>query len=184
MVEKLLGLEARAKIFDLVSKSPGIYFREMQKTLKMPTGQLEFHLKALEKNGLIISKIEEEHRRYFCNEKITYSERKTLSLLRQRVPRRILLFLLHKPYSKHADIRRALEYAGSTITTGLKKLTANALVVATEKKRIKEYRVIDEERILRLFILYRASYSDKDLADFLADWEEGIKKFMAILEKK
>ncbi len=66
----------------------------------------------------------------------------------------------------------------------MKKLTANDLVVATEKKRIKEYRVIDEERILRLFILYKASYSDKDLADFLTDWEEGIKKFMAILEKK
>lgn len=183
MQKGILDLEPRARIFEQVLKSPGIYLRKLQRSLGMPMGQLEFHLSELEKSGLILSKFEEGHRRYFCNEKVTANERKVISLLRQRVPRRILLFLLHRPYSRHAELCGALEYAGSTITSGLKKLLSKELVLPAGDSRAKEYRVIDEAKILRLFILYRASYSNKALADFLADWEEGIKRFMAILEK-
>jgi predicted transcriptional regulator len=183
MVE-LLELKPRARIFKLILKSPGIYLRELQKTLKMPMGQLEHHLKYLERANLVISKIEEGRRRYFCNEKVASEERKILALLRMRVPRRTLLFLLHRPYSKHSEIRKALGYAGSTITSGLKKLIAKGLVVTSGEGRVKGYRVIEEEKILRLFIIYRASYSNKALTNFLEDWEGGLKRFMAILERK
>ncbi|MEW6069288.1 MAG: winged helix-turn-helix transcriptional regulator [Candidatus Thermoplasmatota archaeon] len=182
-MKKLLELEPRAKIFQYILKFPGSYLRELQRGLKMPTGQLEYHLARLEKNELIVSKLEEGHRRYFCNE-VRVSERKILPLLRQRVARRILLFLFHKPYSRHTEICQALGYSGSTITNALKKLTNKELVVSAGEGKAKEYRVIDEEKILRLFILYRASYSDKALISFLADLEEGMRRAVEILKGK
>ncbi|MDI6708629.1 MAG: winged helix-turn-helix transcriptional regulator [Candidatus Thermoplasmatota archaeon] len=183
-MKKLLELEPRMKIFQHILKSPGVYFRELQKSLNMATGQLEHHLKYLEKSDVIVSIVEEGHRRFFASSKVTFEERKILPLLRQKVPRKILLFLLQKPYSRHVEICKALEKSGSTITKALRKLINKELVVTSGKDKAKEYRVIDEEKILRLFILYRASYSNRALSSFLADLEEGVRRAIEILETK
>jgi predicted transcriptional regulator len=92
-------LEARKKVFDIIAEAPGLHLREIQKRLNIPLGTVEYHLNYFEDNETVLVKEEGGYKRYYPKQAMGSEDRKLLSLLRQAIPRRIVLFLMHKPRS-------------------------------------------------------------------------------------
>ncbi len=77
-----LELETRRRIYRKVSAVPGMYFREIQRTLGLEVGETEYHLSYLERAGLLSVQLEGNRKRYFARGAVDERDRRLLSLLR------------------------------------------------------------------------------------------------------
>ena len=102
MEKNALLLKTRKKIYEHILSNPGEYLRQIQKKLDMSMGHLEYHLNYLEKNDIIYSRFEENHKRYYPKRVLTVKEREIMSILRQKTMRKIILVLLKRPYSTYS----------------------------------------------------------------------------------
>ena len=120
--EKILGLETRRRIHSYILKYPGLHFRELIRKLNIPNSTLRYHLKYLKKRGLIIAIPEEGYVRYYIINNIGNAQKNMLHLLRQEVPRNIILYLLMVFCASQIEISKSLEKHPKTIEYHLKKL--------------------------------------------------------------
>ncbi|MEW6069116.1 MAG: winged helix-turn-helix transcriptional regulator [Candidatus Thermoplasmatota archaeon] len=170
--EKALELENRKKIYLHISKFPGSYLREIQKALQLETGVLQYHLGYLEKKGLITVKEERYRKRYFPAGKIPYGDKDIISLLRQRILRRIVVYVLLNPRATYNQIAAQFTISHSTFSYHLKKLLESNVI-----KQIKEgaepfYEVADEDKIAKILITYKSSFLDDVVDRFVDAWLE------------
>ena len=63
--ERILELEKRREIFDIVRKNSGCHFREIERRSKIAHGTLKYHLGFLARHGLIVEKKDGNNVRYF-----------------------------------------------------------------------------------------------------------------------
>ena len=97
-----LELETRRKIYDLISKNPGLNFYKIVKMLNIRNSLAEYHLQFLVKNDLLVVVKESGYnKRYYIKDMLGAKDRKALAVLRQEIPLQIVLYLLKNPYSKH-----------------------------------------------------------------------------------
>ena len=124
MIKKkiIIELETRKCIYQFILKYPGLHFRELSRKLRIPISTLNYHLKYLEKRGLITAKPEGKYTLYYVSNKIGNSQKKMLHLLRQETPRNIILYLLLSACASRIELSRSLEKHPTTIKLHLKKL--------------------------------------------------------------
>lgn len=91
--DDLLKLETRREIYNFVLDHPGLHMREIARKLNIPTSTLVYHLRYLEKKGLIVSKNDHRYARYFVKEQISMKDKEIFDLLRQNIPRKIIILL-------------------------------------------------------------------------------------------
>jgi predicted transcriptional regulator len=152
---KQSDLEIRRKIYNLILKNPGLHAKRIAEILKI-SGQLaDYHLLSLERNELIRSVKEAGYRRYYAEGKLGTEDRKRLSVLRQEIPLKIVLFLLKYPASKHGEILDSLNVAPSTLSYHLKKLIKNDIIYVHVSVDEKRYLVKNEREIINLLIKYK-----------------------------
>ncbi len=96
-VKRALELKIRRRIYNFILKYPGLHFRELMRKLNLPNGTLGYHLKYLEKRGLITARPGEGYVRYYIINNIGTDQKKMFHILRQETPRNIILFSL-KPF--------------------------------------------------------------------------------------
>ncbi|WP_421077663.1 winged helix-turn-helix transcriptional regulator [Methanothermococcus sp. Ax23] len=166
-----LCLESRKKIYNLIKKSPGIHFREIEKRLNMAVGSLQYHLHYLEKRNIIRSEHYGDYVRYFPKDcQLDDTDKKILSFLRRKTSRHILLYLLEKP-ANHKEISENIGLSPSTISWHLNKLVEAGIVEKTKKGRTSLFKVNNSERIINLLIIYKESFFDKLVDGFVEIWE-------------
>lgn len=83
---------------------------------------LRYRLKYLENKGLIKIQLEDGYVRYYIINNINDEQKKMFHILRQEVPRDIILYLLLGCCASQAELSRSLEKHPSTIWFHLKKL--------------------------------------------------------------
>jgi len=88
-------------ILKTVEENPGLHFREIQRRTLCANGQLQYHLYQLERDGILVRKVDGKITRYFSNESGTVMERNLLFHLRNRDS----LYLISKLL--RGDIREA-----------------------------------------------------------------------------
>jgi len=150
-----IELETRRKINDIISKNPGLHLSKIAELLNMRISLADYHLSYLEKNEIISSIKEKGFKRYYIKGKIGSQDKKSLSLLRQESPLKIVLYLLKNPYSLHKDILKSIDVAPSTLTYHLKKLMKYGLIELHEYETKKGFIVVDEKKIIGLIIQYK-----------------------------
>jgi predicted transcriptional regulator len=165
-----LALETRRHIYRYIKKNPGVYLRELQKALQMPMGQLEYHLDCMAKHNVIVSRIKNNRKRYFAMGALSYEDQKLVALLKQKIPRDIVLFLLTSPYVRHRDIVSGTRYAPSTITANLHKLLRGGIAVFSIRNNEKLYKIKDESRVVRLLVAYEKTFKDTVVEGFVRRW--------------
>lgn len=170
--EDILELESRRKIFDHISNNPGAYMREIQKELGMATGQLEYHLKYLETHGLIAWESVSNKKRYFVQDEVNYPDRKVLSLLRQEIPRRILLILIERGEKGFSELHKDFEISKSTLSFHLKKLTKHGMIEGRREGRKKVFKCIKPYKIAQVLVTYQDSFVDDAVDKFIDVWSE------------
>lgn len=172
MEEKALELENRRNIYQYILKYPGTYLREMQKGLGMQVGVLEYHLNYLEKKEIISSQMDGYRKRYYSREEISHSDKGIIALLRQKVPRRVVVHLMLNPGASFQEVLGEFKISKSTLSFHLKKLVQNSVIEEKKEGRTKIYKVVDEERTARIIITYKASFVDDVVDRFVEAWLE------------
>src|SRR5512136_646078 len=152
MDHDLLNLSRRKMIFNQISQYPGTYIREMEKTLSLTMGDLQYHLQQLEKADLISSLDDGRRKRYFVKNEVNYFDREILSFIKMRTPRRIIIFLLLYPESSFKEILAEIHFTKGALSFHLKKLIKADIVTHTKREKEMIYRIKDENRISQILI--------------------------------
>ena len=124
----------------------------------------------LEKNELINVTKKDGYNRCFASGEIGEKDRDTLSLLRQKNPLKIVLFLLMKPYSKFNEILAEVKVAPSTLSYHLKKLFDKNIIEFEIIKNEKRIFVRERKHVIQLLINYKPHSLIKDYEDMWKDF--------------
>jgi predicted transcriptional regulator len=172
MAEDALELESRRKIFEQVEQVPGIHFRDIARRLNISTGVIEYHLRYLESHEMIVSRMEGRYKRYYVVGKLGSKDKELLALLRQRMPRRILMHLLLHPRTTHKKLRKEFKISASTLSFHLSKLLDKEVINQIKVGRKFQYKVIDEELVAKALIRFKEGFIDEVVDNFAKTWME------------
>lgn len=92
--ENFLELENRKKIYNYILKNPGIHLQEVSRKTNISYSTLRHHLDYLKKQGLITTKSNRRYTRYYVTQKVGKKDKEIISLVREEIPRKIILLLL------------------------------------------------------------------------------------------
>ncbi len=118
----LLNQTTRMAVFNFIKDNPGLHFRAISNSLKMPIGVLQYHLGLLVNGGLILAYQDGRYKRFFESMKFTGKEMETISALRHKVSGMILFALLKKPQMTHRDLTRQLNISSQALSWHMKQL--------------------------------------------------------------
>ncbi|WP_342303876.1 winged helix-turn-helix transcriptional regulator [Methanolobus sp. ZRKC5] len=170
-------LDTRKRIFEMIQSSPGIHMRELERTLDIAVGNLQYHLHYMEKKNLISTHKDEQFVRYFVkNKELDADDRKVMSFLRKKACSHILVTLMEAPGMNNKDLSSAIGLSPSTVSWHLNKLVASGIVQKTVCGRESKFKVMCPEKVAELIITYNASFFDKLLDNFIEMWELKSKK--------
>jgi predicted transcriptional regulator len=165
-----LELEWRRRIFDRITQNPGTHFRELQRLLDVPVGMLDYHLKYLEKRGLVASKSEEHYTRYYAESAFDPASKEILSFLRQELPRGIILYIMMHPGCTHGQVLGSIDVTGATLSYHVKRMVTAGVVKAEKSGRETMLGVNEPEKVADLLITHRRSFLDKLVDGFVSAW--------------
>ena len=169
--KKVLELNTRRKIYDIVKKFAGCHFREIERKSRLSTGAVKYHLNYLTKHGLIKEEKETNNIRYFPRE-FKPENKKLMSLLRQKSIRKILLFVLMHNNCNHEQIVKYVKLSPSTVSWHLKKLEESNIIGFIRAGRKTYYNIlINKEEIIKLLITYKESFLDSLVDRVIEMWD-------------
>lgn len=165
-----MELENRRAIYQVVARFPGIHLREVQKRLGLSMGVLEYHLNYMVKRGILSAQTHGYRKTYFVREDVQHPDKPTLALLRQEVPRRMIIYILLGEKRGFKEFVEEFGLSKSTVSFHLKKLTESGLVRTEKSGREQVYWIADPERTANLIITYRESFLDAVVDRFVDAW--------------
>lgn len=168
-----LQLENRKRIYECVRGNPGLHFREIQRRTGMPIGVLDYHLNYLVQKSLVTVTKQDGFSRYYPGGQIGADKMRLLSCLRQEIPRGIILYLLRNPGSTHGQLLQNFAISGGTLSYHIKKLVSKGAVKLEKKGRESLLAVIDPDLVADILIIYRRTFLDKLVDDFVAAYVKG-----------
>lgn len=167
-----LELESRKRIYECIRNSPGVHFREIQRRTSMPIGVLEYHLNYLVERGLLSVDKQGSFSRYFPSGQVSADKQRILSALRQEIPRGIILYLMSHQGATHGEVLTNFRISGGTLSYHVKKLVAKGVVRLEKVGRESRLTVVDSDKVADLLIVYRRTFFDKLVDDFVAMYVE------------
>ena len=163
-------LETQKQIFNTVEEHPGLNISKIAELLNIHEPLALYHLRYLEKNGLLIFEKENGYTRCYIKGSIGSEDKKKLSILRQEIPLKIVLYLIKHPYSKHKNILEKFDLAKSTLSYHLKKLIKHGIINIEKIGDEQGYRVVNEKDIIRFLVNYKPLKIAMGLKDTWADF--------------
>jgi len=175
---EILNLENRRRIYNYILKNPGLHQRNLSKKLGIPFSTLYYHLRYLEKIDLIIEKKIGRYSRYYTKNTVGRCNKELLNIIRQNIPRNIILFLCMAYITSQKELSSTLDRHHTTIKVHLKKLLDLDLIEVApvengiidinrpngpivERKPVTNetlYRIKDRPLINKLMVSYKKSF--------------------------
>ena len=169
MDHEALGLARRRMIFNYLSKHPGTYLREMEQSLSLSVGDLQYHLQQLEKAELISSQDDGRRKHYFAKE-VSIPDREVLSVIQLRTPRRIIVFLLLHPDASFKEILAEFPFTKGALSFHLKRLIKAGLITSLRREKELTYRVKDNLHVSQILVTYQSGFLDEVVDGFVNLW--------------
>jgi predicted transcriptional regulator len=165
MKVKKWGLEfkTRREIYDYILKHPGLHLSELSRKMNIPKSTINYHLKYLRKQEFIAVNSGNKYARYYVAKKVGEIDKKTLELLRQDIPYKIVLFLLSNPDSSQTKISKNLKKHPTTTSFHLDKLMSTDVIEKVPNGNEIRYRMKNPEHIFELFAKYKESFLDNTM---------------------
>lgn len=172
----------RQRIYEFIESHPGMHFRAICRELGLAVGDLQYHLYALERQGMI--KTVRRGLRNFMYPSGIFSDReeKVLSVISQETPREIILNLIQKPDLSQMELAERLGLSQPTIVWHMRRLKQMGLIISNKKGTSVTYHVVgDARKIVALVQSYRPSVWERwssRLLDIILtiSKEEGVKE--------
>lgn len=168
---KILELNSRKKIYDLVKMHPGCHFRDLERRSKIPPTSLKYHLNYLNRYGLITEVNDGKKIRYFIKG-FNPQNKILLGHLRQESVRRILLFLVSNNQNDRESIVDFVKLSPSTVFWHLKKLESKNIIKSIKDGKNTKYNLlIDKKEIISLLINHKESFLDSLVNKTIEMWD-------------
>ena len=151
------------ELVSIISKNPGIKFREIMRATGMKNGVLSYHLAKLERTGSVQVKREPRQTRFFPLS-FSQEESKIITALRRETPRDIIESLILHEDLEFNEIVKNVKIAPSTVSLYLSQLVEDGVVKIQLSNKKKTYRVADKNLVDKLIENYRPSKLEKPIA--------------------
>ena len=166
----VLELDTRKTIYDYITAHPGSHFRALYRGLKLPTGVVDYHLKYMEDKELIVSKKTGGYKRYFIRDSMKSHDKELLGLLRQKIPRDIVIVILLNEGISHGEIRKDFDVSASTFSYHINKIVTQGWIYFEKIGRKKRYYVKDPDEIAKALVVYKKGFADAVVDSFEEAW--------------
>jgi len=166
------ALEVRQQLYEFIQRFPGMHFREIQRRSGLAVGTLQYHIKQLAKEKLVVGVKDGEYIRYYPVGAVTEKDRFLLQFLRQKPIRRMLVLLLEKKKVNHKQLAGVSGVSPATASWYLGKLLDARIVSKKKAGRKVFYSVVEPKEVARTITLYKASFLDKIVERFTEIWEK------------
>ncbi len=148
-------IENRRNIYQFIKDHPGSSLSEISKFLNLDIPLVDYHTRFLEENNYIESEKKDGYKRYYPKNGIGVIERKYLSILRNDIPLKIVIYLLKNPNSRHKEILRNFDISESNLTYYLNKLLKFGIIeVKKQKGQHNIYYVLNKKEITNFLTKY------------------------------
>lgn len=166
-----------ATLLAFVQCYPGVHLREIRRRLRIPIGTLDYHLYRLGKEGMITVRFSGGYKCAYpavvpaLGGPIPAPDQQLLALLRQPVPRALLLQLYLDGPSPPVGIADALGTTPSNLSYFLRRLETAGVIAREGAGPDRTVRLVDAKRVHE--ILLRFPPLPEDAVDrFLRFWSE------------
>ena len=153
-----------------MKKNPGYHFRGIQRSLKLSTGVLQYHLGVLMKEGEIIAREINGTSCYFPSKSFSEDQFKIMSHLRNRVRNRILRALLDGNPRQPGELKKELSVSSPTLSYHLSLMTEDGVLEKVLSEKGISYKIRDLNLFKGLILDYKESFADKLIQDFVELW--------------
>ena len=165
--EKIFELATRKKIYNFILNYPGLHKRELSRKLNISYANLKYHLNYLTQRELIIESAEGRYVRYFTANYISEIDRKILNLLRQELPRKIILYLFFNLDPSLIQIANNLKKDPRTIAFHLNKLKKIGIIQQIPDGNKLRFRLDMYELIIDSLITYKKKLFDNEVTGLI-----------------
>lgn len=166
-----LALATRRKIYDAVRQSPGLGAREVQRVAGIGWGETTYHLDRLTNAGLVHRERGTFQDHYYAAE-VPLGDRHLLGLTRSRSARRLLVALLEIEEATVPDLTRRTGLSEGRISIHLRRLVQTGVVRTGRRGRWRTFAVVDQDRVVRLLVMYRQGFADEWVERLLETWAD------------
>ncbi|WP_337863468.1 winged helix-turn-helix transcriptional regulator [Nitrososphaera sp.] len=125
-------------VYGYIAARPGSYFREILRSLGIGTGNLQYIVEALEREGRI-TVVRIGSYKHFYPSDIDEKKKNILSIISQESPREILLFLSRRPGACQTDVAREIRCSSPTARWYLLRLESLGLVRSLKEGAVVKY---------------------------------------------
>jgi len=146
----------RSTLYVMISRDPGITFRELSRKVNYSVGTLQYHLRILQKEEIIRKEIKNGERSYYSFETRSSDDGSRIFDEKYRlsgVQRDILSVITENPEISQNEIVKALEINRFMLHYHLKILSDRDLIIKRRTGREVRYSIIDEEEMKRKLLL-------------------------------
>lgn len=169
----------RRRVYDLVQEHPGLHQRELARRLELRPSHAEYHLRQLEKAGLLRSEQRGGYRRYFVAVEpakpipegaVSREDRAWVGLLREVRPLEIAAHLLQEEPREMGPLAEELGIASSTLSYHVDKLEETGILERYRDGNQRLVRLVDRERLIRVLLQHEPP--DDLVSGFQALWDD------------
>ena len=141
--------DTRERIAAHVREAPGVHFRGVVRALDLAPGQVQYHLRRLERADRVVETAVRGRTHYFPPE-VDPTDRRAIALLRRETARDVVTHLATAGPSSPDEVATALDIARSTLEHHLEGLVAEDLVRKEYDSRGRVTLTVgDEARVAR-----------------------------------
>jgi predicted transcriptional regulator len=164
-------------LLSFVQRYPGVHLREIRRRLSIPIGTLDYHLYQLGRKGLIAVRFQGGYKCAFPETPIGFGtpigeeEKRLLILLRQAVPRAILLQLYLDGPSPPSALADEVTASAANLAYYLRRLEAAGAILREGAGTSRTIRLADPKRIHEILLRYPPLPEDT-VDRFLRFWSE------------
>ncbi len=160
----------RDQILEFIKKNPGHHFRGIQRSLRVSTGVLQYHLNALIKENDIVARDINGTSCYFPSRSFSEEQFKVFSHLRNRVRNKILRVLLDGKPRAPAELKKEVAVSSPTLSYHLSLMLEDGILERVLGEKGTSYRIRDINIFKGLIVEYKESFADKLIQDFVELW--------------
>ena len=147
-------------LLSFVQRYPGVHLREIRRRLGIPIGTLDYHLYRLGREGLVLVRFQGGYKCCYPalsqngTGPIPESQKLLLALLRQPVPRALLLHLYLEGSSSPAVLGEALDTTGPNLSYFLRRLEHAGVIAREGQGAQRRVRLMDPKQIHQILLDY------------------------------
>jgi DNA-binding MarR family transcriptional regulator len=149
------------RILEFIISHPGVHLREICRTLGLGMGDVQYHIRRLERDGRISSVRRGLYKFFYRANLFGERQRDVLSVLSLERPRELLLNIIEHPESTQEGLAGATQISQSTVSWHLRRLVDLGIVGSRRQGKTVTYSVAGGEEIATFVKTYHPTVWEK-----------------------